>query len=169
MSSVLELPRIESIRPITLIGMSITTTYSPEKISGLFQQFMPRRGEISNASSDWIYSMHTYPQGREPEIFSFNQVFEKWVGIEVSDFDVIPDGMKSYEMSGGLYAIFIHHGPVTGFSSTLEFIYKEWMPESGYELDSREHFEILTEKYLGPMNPESVEDVYIPIRKVTEY
>jgi AraC family transcriptional regulator len=36
--------------------------------------------------------------------------FEKWAAIEVADFSKIPDGMETFTLTGGRYAVFIHKG-----------------------------------------------------------
>jgi len=65
---------------------------------------------------------------------------------------------------GGLYAVFIHKGPVHIFYKTSQYIYGQWIPGSDYILDNRPHFEIMTEQYLGPDHPESEEEVWVPIK-----
>ncbi len=45
----------------------------------------------------------------------------------------------------------------------MKYIFGSWLPESEYELDSREHFEVLPETY-QPMNPKAREEVWIPIK-----
>ncbi len=75
----------------------------------------------------------------------------------------IPDKMESYSLSGGKYAVFIHNGPVNTFPETMRYIFESWLPISEYEIDNREHFEILPENY-NPMDPEAREEVWIPIK-----
>ena len=88
--------------------------------------------------------------------------FEKWAAVEVSDFSNVPDGMKTFLLKGGLYAIFVHKGSSTD-NSTFDFIYSTWLPNSDYILDNRPHFEILGKKYRNN-DPSSEEEIWIPVR-----
>jgi AraC family transcriptional regulator len=45
----------------------------------------------------------------------------------------------------------------------MSLIFQEWLPRSGFEVDSREHFELLEDGY-SPVNSEATEEVWIPIR-----
>ncbi len=108
--------------------------------------------------------MQIYPKGLKMEDFKPNTEFSAWAAIEVKKLGDIQIGMQSHLIKGGLYAVFLHKGTADTFHKTSEFICQHWIPNSKYTLDEREHFEILTEKYLGPNNPQSEEDVWIPIK-----
>ena len=72
--------------------------------------------------------------------------------------------MEAFVIQGGSYAVFIHKGATDTFHKTAEFIFSVWLPNSKYELDNRKHFEIMKENYLGPNNPDSEEEVWVPIK-----
>jgi len=129
----------------------------------LWQRFMPRRGEVSNRVADEYVSLQVH-DGRAAEFFTPESMFDKWALVEVSADDEIPDGMESYAMNGGLYAVFIHEGPASTAPETMRFIFSEWLQKPEYELDAREHFEVLPEGY-DPQDPEAREEVWIPIRQ----
>lgn len=109
--------------------------------------------------------MQVYDPSLDFRNFSPDTVFEKWAATEVTEFTDIPEGMKSYTLKGGLYAVFIHKGTPGAFLKTFRFIFGYWIPQSGYEVDNREHFELLGEKYKNN-DPDSEEEVWVPIRKV---
>ncbi len=90
--------------------------------------------------------------------------FEKWAVVEVSSFTGVPYGMETYELQGGKYAVFVHHGPARAVAGTFQYIFSEWLPNSGYELDNREHFEKLPEGY-DPMDLAAREEIWIPIKE----
>jgi AraC family transcriptional regulator len=153
--------RIETLAEKKLVGKRIRMTLSDNKTTMLWQSFMPRRKEIKNTTSNELFSMQVY--GEAPEYPDPNREFEKWAAIEVTDFNDVPDGMETYVLKGGLYAVFIHKGGPETFERTFNFIYNVWMPASDFQLDSREHFEILGEKYKhGSLDAE--EEVWIPIK-----
>ena len=125
---------------------------------------MPRRKEIKNNLTDELFSMQVYDQLPDFKNFNPHRSFEKWAAAEVADFDTIPDGMESYVLTGGLYAVFLYKGRASEGSQTFRYIFGTWLPDSDYELDHREHFEILDERYKNEQ-PDSEEEIWIPIRK----
>ncbi|WP_255452701.1 GyrI-like domain-containing protein [Aquimarina sp. RZ0] len=108
--------------------------------------------------------MQVYDKEMTYKKFNDTVVFEKWAAIEIDTIDTIPDGMGSYSLSGGIYAVFIHRGPVSTFNKTASYIYGTWLSNSEYEIDDRDHFEILADKYYGPQHPKSEEEVWVPIK-----
>ena len=107
--------------------------------------------------------MQRYDESKS-DIFSSMAVFEKWATVEVSNFSEIPPEMESYTLQGGKYAVFIHNGPASAFPKTMQAIFGDWLPRSEYELDSREHFELLPEGY-SPIDPNAREEIWIPIKQ----
>lgn len=123
---------------------------------------MPRRDEVRNRATSQYISMQVYdPAAGDP--FSPGTVFEKWAVVEVSSADTLADGMRRYDLTGGQYAVFLHKGPASDYAKSMHFIFGEWLPASEFELDQREHFEILPEWY-DPMDPEAEEEICIPVR-----
>ncbi len=157
-------PKIVTVNDRMLVGMKIKTSLSNNKTGELWQRFMPRRNEIVNGLTSRYFSIQTYDPDLSIEEFNQNTIIEKWAAVEVTAYDIIPKDMAKRKLKGGLYAVFIHKGPVTTFQTTMQYILKNWLPNAGYALDDRDIFEILDEKYLGPMHPDSEEEVWIPIK-----
>ncbi|HAA13553.1 MAG TPA: GyrI-like domain-containing protein [Cytophagales bacterium] len=156
-------PDILTIEPITLVGLSVqTTVVGHEDTRNLWQSFGPQRRGVPNKLGPEAYSVSIFPS---PGIPMPQSPVEKWATVPVSSTDAIPEGLKPLTLPAGLYAHFVYRGPVSTFGATLQQFYGQWLPTSGYTLDHRPFFEILGEKYLGPMNPDSEEDIYIPVRK----
>lgn len=146
-----------------LIGKNIIMSYAKDITQSLWQSFMPERKEILNYVGNDLIAMQVYPKDYFKK-FDFKLKFEKWATLEVSNFDYIPKGMKSFTISSGEYAVFLHKGGKEEASKTYMYIFKEWLPNSEYDLDFRPHFEILGEKYKRN-SPSSEEEIYIPIVK----
>lgn len=127
---------------------------------------MPRRKEIKNHLSTDLFSMQVYDKNYDFKNFDLHAKFEKWAAIEVSDFNDVPSGMETFVLPEGLYAVFIHKGPASEGERTFRYIFQEWLPGSGYQLDDRPHFEILGDKYKTD-DPQSEEEVWIPVHKGT--
>ncbi len=143
------------------MGKSLTMSLAHDKTGTLWQSFMPRRNEITNRLSADLYSLQVYDASYFVE-FNPASVFEKWALMEVSDFERIPDEMSAFSLPGGLYAVFYYKGPSTD-TGIFEYIFRTWLPDSKYTLDSRPHFTVMGEKYKNE-DPDSEEDIWIPIK-----
>jgi len=158
-------PRIETLQGKKLVGLKATISLSENKTGELWRNFMQRRKEIKNSIGNEFYSMQIY----DPFYFANfnpNTKFEKWATIEVTDFNYIPNEMDKYILQSGMYAVFLHKGSNTDIS-TFEYIFRTWLPNSDYLLDNRPHFEVLGEKYKNG-DPNSEEEIWIPIRQINE-
>jgi AraC family transcriptional regulator len=155
-------PRFETLHPKKLIGKKLSMSLSQDRTLELWRSFMPERKLATNTIGKDLFCMQQYPPG-----FDFknpDQVFEKWAAIEVSSFLNIPGGMESHMLRGGLYAVFPHQGSsLEDARRIFTYIFFDWLPASEYELDDREHFEILGAKYKNNA-PDSEEDIWIPVK-----
>ena len=156
-------PKIIKIANKKLIGISIQTSLSENSTLALWQQFKPLINDVKNRSNTDFYSIQVYENDFDLRKFTPKTTFEKWAAIEVENFENIPDDLTKFNLSGGLYAIFIHKGKPEEFHNTAAYIYGEWIPNSKYTLDNRPHFEILSENY-NPNDPNTEEEVWIPIK-----
>jgi AraC family transcriptional regulator len=133
------------------------------KVRELWQGFRPRAHEIADRLSPDFISMTVYPDGFRRAQFTPLTVHQKWAAVEVSDLTNVPEGMESFTIPAGKYAVFHHRGTAMDAAKTYNYIFNSWQPGSGYELDERPYFELLGEKYV-PTSPDSEEDIFIPIK-----
>lgn len=154
--------RIETLPEKKLVGQRMLMSLSDNKTVDLWKGFMPRRNEIKNKVGDALFSMQIYDPLYFKE-FNPKREFEKWAAIEVADFENIPEGMKKVILPGGLYVVFLYRGTASAAGPTYQYIFSEWIPNSGYQLDTRPHFEILGRKYKNN-DPDSEEEIWIPIK-----
>lgn len=155
-------PKIVSIPVKKLIGYSIEMSLLNNQTQTIWQLFMPRLKEIKNAVSADLFSLQNYPDDYFTN-FTPETIFTKWAAVEVKNFENIPEGFEKLEIPSGKYAVFLHKGNTEMFAKTAQYIYTEWLPNSGFQLDNKPHFEVLGDNYLGHENPESEEEVWIPI------
>ena len=158
-------PEIRHIEPIKLIGMKTMHSLSNNKTELLWNQFMQRRKDIKNRINNLFYSVQVYPEGIPFSAFTDKTEFTIWAAVEINDFINIPNSLDKLTIAGGLYAIFTHKGPAATFPQTFQYILTKWLPNSIYELDEGMHFEVMGKNYISHIDPDSEEDVYIPIRK----
>ncbi len=153
-------PAIVTVPEKKLIGKRVTMSLAENQISTLWRSFLPFKKDVKNTVSSDTISMSVYS---EPlRLGDLHQHFDKWAAVEVSDFDNVLDGMETFTLAEGLYAVFHYQGLSTDNSIFIS-IFGTWLPNSGYVLDERPHFEVLGSKYKNG-DPNSEEDIWIPIK-----
>lgn len=155
-------PRIETLVPKKLIGQSLKMSLTRNRTGELWGQFAPRVKEIQGTISTDKISMQVYPTDYY-QSFNPGNEFEKWATVEVSDFESIPNGMASFVLEGGMYAVFDYKGSSSD-PSIFRYIFSEWLPKSDFLIDDRPHFEVLGSKYKNN-DPNSEEEIWIPIKE----
>ena len=154
-------PRILIIGEMNLVGKRMKMSLTKDKTGELWKSFMLSRKEITKNLTSELISLQVY---KPSHFIKFNpdNEFEKWATVEVTNFDDVPNGMETFTLKGGQYAIFIHQGS-SDDHSTFEHIFSTWLPNSDYLIDDRPHFEILGDKYKN-RDSESEEQIWIPIK-----
>jgi AraC family transcriptional regulator len=150
-------PKIMQRSEIKVIGMQSTMHHNQYgNIIALWKRFSPQKKRIQNTINEDLIAIQVYSH--------FNTIenpFDIWACVEVSSLDSIPEGMTSFTIPKGAYAVFLHKG--LDASKTYQQIISEWLPNSGYEFDDRPHFQVMGTKYKNG-SADSEEDFYVPIR-----
>lgn len=158
-------PEIINMDQLFVVGMRTETNLISiqSDTKSIAQQFMPRRDKVSSRIGNHVFSIQNYRPDFDPS--NPRSKFEKWVGVEVSETEKIPEDMEVFHIGAGTYAVFEFKGKISDFGSFRGRIFQEWLPHSGYRLAVGPHFEIMEEDYSNDLN-NTEESVYIPIAKV---
>jgi len=155
-------PTFHTIPVKMLVGKRLTMSFIHNTTHQLWSGFMPLRNTIANVVGGDRYSLQIYPINYfQP--FNPAAEFEKWAAVEVASLDDVPAGMEVLTLSGGLYAVFYYKGNPSNGDKVFKEIFTQWLPQSGYTLDNRPHFELLGDKYKNGSD-DSEEEIWIPIR-----
>ena len=154
--------RIESVPAKLLVGMSLQMSTAHDRSPELWRSFMPNRRKIENAISEDVYSLQEFRRVPDFSIAVSDELYTNWALKEVSSIESIPDGMKSFKLGAGLYAVFLHKGTPADFPDTAKFIFQTWIPGSGYRVENRPFFQVLKPRYKAD-DPAAEEEVYIAI------
>ena len=154
-------PRFEHISEKRIIGVRMNMSFAAYRIAALWSSFMPKRALITHTSSSDLISLVNYAPNHFTH-FSVHNEFERWAACEVGEHSQPPEGMESTVIPAGRYAVFLYQG-LSSDPRIFQYIYQEWLPSSGYQLDDRPHFEVLGSKYKNN-DPSSEEEIWIPIR-----
>ncbi len=155
-------PEIKELAPKTLIGINHDMSISNDETGLLWRYFMTQFKSINGEQQHDFYSVQIYPDNYFHS-FAPDKAFTKWAAVEQADNIKPIDGFQEFRLSGGLYAIF-HYKGSSSDKRIFQYIYTQWLPNSGYQLDDRPHFELLGEKYKNN-DPTSEEQIFIPIKK----
>ena len=110
-----------------------------------------------------MYSVKVYDASYSFSNFDPAAEFDKWAAVAVPDEVEVSGSLEDLIIPPGLYAEFVHVGPASAAQQTFGYIFGQWLPASGFDLDLRPHFEILPEGY-DPFDVDATERVLIPIR-----
>lgn len=155
-------PKIVTIPSKKLIGLKQDMSIAQNKTGQLWAQFGPQIKHITHRINSDKFSLQIYPM----DYFNtFNPLttFEKWALVAVQQYTNQPTNLIPFTLPGGKYAVFNYVGQ-SNDPSIFQYIYSEWLPKSGYQIDHRPHFEILGPKYQNN-SPTSEEEIWIPIKE----
>lgn len=155
-------PELRSIPEKKLVGQHLRMSLVNNRTGELWRSFMPRRREIPALYNEMV-SLQIYEPGYFVN-FDPTREFEKWALVEVAGLEAVPEGMDTFLLPAGLYAVF-HYKGSSQDTAIFEHIFRKWLPTSGYTLDDRPHFEVLGEKYKNN-DPDSEEEIWIPVRRL---
>ncbi|RCT54213.1 GyrI-like domain-containing protein [Winogradskyella sp. KYW1333] len=150
-------PTIKTIGEKHLIGMRGSMHHGEmHKIIALWKQFMPNKFKVTNTLNEELIALQNYKDFSNTKL-----AFDIWACAEVSDLNNIPEGLSGLTIPAGEYAVFVLKGMDAG--ALYREILSEWLPNSGYKVDSRPHFQVMGKKYINNSD-KSEEDVYLPIK-----
>lgn len=156
--------RLEKLPETRLIGMQLSASLVNNRVPELWRSFMPRRKEIKALSEQHLHSVQLLSDDYYSS-FDPAQEFTRWAASAVDATAPIPEGMEELILPVGLYAVFLHKGTPASGAKTFGYIFREWLPSSGYAWENRPQFELLDERYRNN-EADSEEEIWIPIKPV---
>lgn len=154
-------PEIKYIEDIHVAG--IQGVSSINNIYSLWQEF----DKVADTIPNKHISKRTFgicDQLQESHTINYHMDFSEVIGIEVSSYDNLPDGIVAKTIPAGKYAVFTHRGLLSEILKTYEYIWGTWILLTKEVLDERGSFELYDQRFLGRDNEKSEMDIYIPIK-----
>jgi len=147
-------PQFVTKPAFTVVGLRIQTKPMGQEIPALWDQFVPRMGEIP-------YQAQEHASYGLMDNFDFAQSkLDYMAGNPVEQVDELPAGMTRWDVPANTYAVFA--ATLATIPQTFDFIYNTWPPTSDYQQVAGPYFERYGEDF-SPANP--VLSIYIPIAK----
>ncbi|HOT76529.1 MAG TPA: AraC family transcriptional regulator [Candidatus Wallbacteria bacterium] len=157
-------PKIVVKKEFKVVGMRGQTCLKNNVIPKMWENFFPRMGEIINRiNKDTAYGICECSDIGETQ-FNDETLFNELVCVEVDRFDAIPKAMVCKTIPEQKYAVFTHRGPLYNLRQTYDYIYKTWIPTSGYQMAFKDDFELYDGRFKGIDDPGSEFDIYVPIK-----
>jgi len=154
-----ELVELEEIQ---LVGLSFYYDFNSNKndLTDQYNHLISEIKKIKGVKYPWqMYQMQYWFEHQKSDSVYI------YIAVEVEYYDTIPFYLTQKRIPQGQYLKFYHKGLANQVSKTYNYIYKEWLPRTDYRLPYNFCFEHYGKESLGPYNPNSVSEIYIPVKK----
>ncbi|MHC8363453.1 GyrI-like domain-containing protein [Pseudomonas sp. LS2P72] len=149
-------PRFEYGHFLLIAGLGGRFTADTTKgIPDLWDKFIPEIGKIPGQKSEVTYGICCNPDGKGG--------FEYIAGVEISKLDDLPDKYRWVEVQPQHYAVFEHKGSLDQLPQTFQYIWKTWLPQSGYQAADAPEFERYSEDFNPKLNT-GVLEIWLPLK-----
>jgi len=152
-------PKIKEMKPVNVIYITSIENYGGEKMQTAWQKLIDfmKKHKLFGFSTSFFGISHDDPEITESQKCRYDSC------ISISK-TVSPEGEIGFKtILGGKYAIFLHKGPYEKLSDAYGYIFKSWLPQSGFKL--RE--EPCIEKYINTPDKTKAEnlktEIFVPI------
>jgi len=152
-------PRFEHLDAFTVIGLAGQFTMENNTIPQLWDKFNPRANEVKDAKYDCCLGLCFYVPNYEA-----GKPFTYMAGRIVNKVGELPQGMTMREVPAADYAVFEHKGPLDTLQKTYDYIFREWLPASEYDMAPQDDFEWYDYRFKWGQ-PDSIFEIWIPIKK----
>ncbi|WP_109126656.1 GyrI-like domain-containing protein [Dyella sp. C11] len=146
--------RIVSLPAFTVVGMEHIAR-TPNDIGPLWRRFLPREHEIGHRTETGVsYGVCTpQPDG----------MLRYVAGVAVAHDAAVPEGMVKFQVPAQKYGVFTHRDVVARVGETFRTIHTRLLPKLGLRAQAGVEFERYDERFIGPDDPTSETDIYIPV------
>lgn len=131
----------------------------PTVLGPLWQQFIQRIGDIPDRVGEETYGLvYGLPLADRAHADQLEYI----AAAQVRDGAEVPDGMIRYSTPAAKFAVFVHKGPISQISDTIEYAYRSWLPESGFEHAGVADVELYDDRFC-PDGAEAEMEYWIPV------
>jgi AraC family transcriptional regulator len=145
-------PKIVTKPAFTVVGMEFVGMNKHNEIKDMWEEFVPRMGEIKHPDYSW--GTYGICRGEANEDTPWYLA-----GVEVSKVESVPAGMTVWEIPEQRYAVFPCTLPT--LHEAYRHAFEDWLPRSSYERVDGPDFELYTEEFEPT---ESRMYIYVPIK-----
>jgi AraC family transcriptional regulator len=155
-------PEIVELEGIHLVGLSFYYDFATNK-NDLTEQYNYLVSCVSKLEGVKqpikMYQMQYWFDNQKSDSVYF------FIAVEAEKNCQLPIQLISKTIPAGKYLKFYHKGLANQVSKTYDYIYREWLPRTEYQLPFNYNFEYYGKESLGPYHPDSISEIYIPVRE----
>jgi len=155
--------KIVTLPLFNVVGFSVEAnveTFEAGLGLSIYQSLMDRKDEVHNRKNEQVMLMQIYPVN--PDFNAQEDRFTHLLCYEVSELGEVPQNMISHTVQESKYVAYTHKGPESELGHTYDYLYRQWIPDSGYEPKEYD-FEIWDERY-DPESPDNEIDIFIALK-----
>lgn len=151
-------PKFTEKKGFKVAGLKYVGKNPQPDIGLLWDKFVPRMDEPKNRINPHTSYGVCYDMDAEGNIYYI-------AGVEVSDFDNLPEGFDTVEIPDNKYAVFTHKGSIANFPETIGYVYGKWVndPANNKKFDAPD-FELYDERFKGGDTEDSECDLYVAVK-----
>lgn len=151
-------PRITDCEAFVIAGLCDRYSFaSTDAIPAQWQRFRQAMSRLPEAVGAVAY-------GAMLPVPGLDDGFDYLTGVEVPGPLDLPSEFSHAEIPAACYAVFEHHGYVSGIKAAWHAVWTQWLPAAGLEMVDAP---ILLEEYGARFNPEKGQGVvglWVPVR-----
>ena len=147
-------PRIIYKPAFTIVGLFQDGKSAIHKADRLWEELGARFAEIPHVDPDVGFGVHIQPRDGHRYL----------AGFAVGGAGPVPKGMAEFHLDDHAYAVFVHTGRMERLEQTIQNIFADWLPKSGYCSDGDFYFEYYDDHF-APHSDDSTMFLFIPIKQ----
>ena len=86
-----------------------------------------------------------------------------FAAIEVSADLALPDGLEEMRIPKGDVAVLVFRGPYSGLKAAYDYLYGEWLPNSGREMRHEPSYEVYLNSPMDTASEELLTEICVPL------
>ena len=142
---------------------SLEMNMMKDRTAEVWKTFMPLFAQIPGKVNLQKISIQNYGGAFDIHSFTPETLFMRGAAVEISGEQELPTPLETLKFRGGLYLKTRYKGLPQNAVTFFQKLYLEVLPQMKLQPDNRIQFELLLPNY-SPENPDSEEDVFIPVR-----
>ncbi len=86
-----------------------------------------------------------------------------FAALEVSPDLALPDGLEEVSVAKGDVAVLVFKGPYSGLKAAYDYLYGEWLPNSGRETRDEPSYEVYLNSPMDTAPKDLLTEIYVPL------
>lgn len=158
-------PKIVNMGEVKVVGIQVVGSPQTGEFGRVWPQLFQRSKEIERKAVVAVEENVSYGvQSYDKELMK-KGVWKYTAAVEIAEGAATPEGMAQLTLPAYQYAVFEYRGAVgSKLGELFGYIYREWLPKSGYIVAAPFDFELYDQRFKGPLDESSILEIYVPVK-----